>query len=176
MILCIKNVQFSAILITMCISSLPFLNSGIKILLITFASLAISKCFLIKINTFIKFSWIKFIISFFIYINREILAYRCGVQYPASFRFSHLDAIDFVDARSLLLYFKLDFVQSLYYLGALLGGPRLLGCLMINLLSRGKAYKYFQYIVLNLTNLQIKTILYLKFSGVNYINDNDGHF
>ena len=56
----------------------------------------------------------------------------------------------------------------------LLGGLRLLGCLMINLLSRDETYHYFKYKVLNLTNLQINNILYTKFSDVNYINNNNG--
>ena len=28
---------------------------------------------------------------------------------------------------------------------------------------------------MNLTNLQIKTILYIKYSDANYVNNNDGH-
>ena len=44
--------------------------------------------------------------------------------------------------------------------GALLGGPRLLGCLMINLSSRVK--HYFQYKVLISANLKLNTILSLN--------------
>ena len=43
---------------------------------------------------------------------------------------------------------------------------------MINLLSWGETYHYSQYKVLNLTNLQIYTFLYIKFSDVNYMKNN----
>ena len=59
--------------------------------------------------------------------------------------------------------------------GVFLVGPHSLGCLIINFLSWGETYQYSQYKVLNLTNLQINTILYINFSDVNYININDGH-
>ena len=46
---------------------------------------------------------------------------------------------------------------------------------MISLLSRGVNIIIFQYKVLNLTNLQINTIVYIKYSDLNYMNDKDEH-
>ena len=40
----------------------------------------------------------------------------------------------------------------------------------------GRFTRYSEYKVLNLTNLQINTILYINFSDVNYMNNNDGHY
>ena len=47
----------------------------------------------------------------------------------------------------------------------LYGGPSL----------QGKKYQYFKNKALNLTNFQIKSILYTKFNDVNYMNNNDCH-
>ena len=40
---------------------------------------------------------------------------------------------------------------------------------------QGKTYQYFCYKILNLTNLQIKTILNIKFSDGRYMNNYDAH-
>ena len=60
-------------------------------------------------------------------------------------------------------------------MGASLGGPPSLGCLMINLLSQGETYNYFFKIILDLTNLHVNTILYTKLSDLNHMNNNDGY-
>ena len=49
-------------------------------------------------------------------------------------------------------------------------GPRLLDWLMFRLLSWGKYIIIYQYRVLNITNLQINTNLYIKLSDVHYLN------
>ena len=47
---------------------------------------------------------------------------------------------------------------------------------MINPFRQGEAFIIIlKYQVFNLTNSQIITILYMKFSEVNYMNNNNGH-
>ena len=55
-------------------------------------------------------------------------------------------------------------------MGLLVDGPRLLRCPMINILNLGESYPCFQYKVLNLTNSQINTILWIKFSDVTHMH------
>ena len=61
------------------------------------------------------------------------------------------------------------------HLGAFLGGPPSQDYLMINLLSHVDTYDFFQYKKLHLNNLHINTILFINFSDVDYMNNNDGH-
>ena len=57
--------------------------------------------------------------------------------------------------------------STLNFRVGLLAGPRLLR-LMISLLNWGEHIIIFQYKLLNLSNQQITTTLYIKFSEVNY--------
>ena len=56
----------------------------------------------------------------------------------------------------------------------LLAGPHTMGCFMTHLLSRGESDHSFQYKVLNLSNLQIDIIPYIKVTDTNYMNNNYG--
>ena len=46
---------------------------------------------------------------------------------------------------------------------------------MINLLSWGETYHYFQNELLNLTNYQVHITLYIKLTDVNNMSKNDGN-